>query len=486
MDGRNDVAIVAVLKAMAQAMQNQPNAGANDESYSLATFQRESPPTFKGKYDPDGALAWLKEIERIFRLMDCSVAQKVQYGTYMLAGEVDDWWEILRRHYPEDVYGKKEIEFLELKHGNFSVTEYAAWSVELEKFYPHYNENSCRIYEEDSNAHYKIVNEKRGKHQQNRGKPYDTPAGHKSNACIGDVKRCFPCGKVKHEIPDCKHKEVICFNCGEEGHISSQCQNLKKAQSGGKLGLMLPSMNREMVVDIPAKGSVTTSLLCLKCPLSIFDRDFVFGLVCLSLSGLVVILGMNWLEYNYVHINCYNKYVVFSTPDEEEETGLLSARQLRELVQNEVQVFLLMASLSVVNQAIVDELQVVREFPEVYPEEVPNVPPEREVKFDIDIVHGTIPVSMAPYRMSASEFSWGAPVLLVKKKDGSMRLCVDYRQLNKVTIMNKYPLPRIDDLTDFRTRYGHHEYPVMPFCVTNVVVVKFVRLKPLIDLPQIF
>ncbi|MCH90079.1 gag-pol polyprotein, partial [Trifolium medium] len=148
-----------------------------------------------------------------------------------------------------------------------------------------------------------------------------------------------------------------------------------------------------------------------------------------------------------------------------------------------------------------------------------DVPPEREVEFTIDLVPGTSPVSMAPYRMSASELGelkkqleellekkfirpsvspWGAPVLLVKKKEGSMRLCIDYRQLNKVTIKNKYPLPRIDDLMDqlmgacvfnkidlrsgyhqirvkaedisktaFRTRYGHYEYSVMPFGVTN-------------------
>jgi len=147
------------------------------------------------------------------------------------------------------------------------------------------------------------------------------------------------------------------------------------------------------------------------------------------------------------------------------------------------------------------------------------VPPEREVEFSIDHVPGTKPVSMAPYRMSASELAelkkqledlldkkfvrpsvspWGAPVLLVKKKDGSMRLCIDYCQLNKVTIKNRYPLPRIDDLMDqlvgarvfskidlrsgyhqikvkdedmqktaFRTRYGHYEYKVMPLGVTN-------------------
>ena len=73
-------------------MENQPNADGNVGSRSLVTFQRENPPTFKGKYDPDGALEWLKYIERIFRVMDCTSAHKVRYGTHMLAVEADDWW----------------------------------------------------------------------------------------------------------------------------------------------------------------------------------------------------------------------------------------------------------------------------------------------------------------------------------------------------------------------------------------------------------
>src|SRR4051812_10295306 len=128
-----------------------------------------------------------------------------------------------------------------------------------------------------------------------------------------------------------------------------------------------------------------------------------------------------------------------------------------------------MTSLSIKNQTTIDELQVVREFAEVFPDEIPDVPPEREMEFSIDLVPGIKPISMELYMMSASELidlkkkleellekkfvrpsvsPWGAPVLLVKKKDGSMRLCIDYRQLNKVTIKNKYPLPRIDDLLD--------------------------------------
>lgn len=159
--GRNDVLIVAALEVMAQTMQNQnqPNAE-NTGTRSLATFQRENPPVFKGKYNPDGALEWLKEIERIFRVMDYTQDQKVRYRTHMLAAEADDWWletrqrlevagedvtwamfrrDFMRKYYPEDVRGKKEVEFLELKQGNLSVTEYAAKFTELEKFYPHYD-----------------------------------------------------------------------------------------------------------------------------------------------------------------------------------------------------------------------------------------------------------------------------------------------------------------------------------------------------------
>ena len=151
MAGRNNAALAAALEAMANAVGNQNNAGGNDGTRMLETFLRNHPPTFKGRYDPDGAQTWLKEVERIFRVMQCDDVQKVRFGTHMLAEEADDWWvsllpileqdgavvtwavftrEFLNRYFPEDVRGKKEIEFLELKQGNMSVTKYAAglWS----------------------------------------------------------------------------------------------------------------------------------------------------------------------------------------------------------------------------------------------------------------------------------------------------------------------------------------------------------------------
>jgi len=109
---------------------------------------------------------WLKEVERIFRVMQCSEVQKLRFGTHMLAEEADDWWvsllpileqdgtkvtwavfrrEFLDRYFPEDVRGKKEIEFLELKQGYMVVTEYAAKFVELAKFYPYYTPDTAEF-----------------------------------------------------------------------------------------------------------------------------------------------------------------------------------------------------------------------------------------------------------------------------------------------------------------------------------------------------
>ncbi|GJV03598.1 putative reverse transcriptase domain-containing protein [Tanacetum coccineum] len=158
-------------------------------------------------------------------------------------------------------------------------------------------------------------------------------------------------------------------------------------------------------------------------------------------------------------------------------------------------------------------------FPKVFLEDLPGLPPTRQVEFQIDLVHGATSVARAPYRLTPSGMkklseqlqelsdkgfkrpsssAWGAPVLFVKKKDGSFRMCIDCRELNKLTMKNCYPLPRIDDLSDqlqgsnayskidlrssyhqlrvmeedilktaFRTLYGHYEFQVMPFGLMN-------------------
>nr|GEY71195.1 putative reverse transcriptase domain-containing protein [Tanacetum cinerariifolium] len=166
---------------------------------------------------------------------------------------------------------------------------------------------------------------------------------------------------------------------------------------------------------------------------------------------------------------------------------------------------------------------IIRDFPEVFPKDLPGLPPTRQVVFQIDLIPDAAPIARAPYRLAPSKMKelseqlkelsgkgfirpssspWGAPVLFVKKRDGSFRMCIDYRELNKLTVKNRYSLPRIDDLFDqlhgssvyskidlrsgyhqlrvweedvsktaLRTRYDHYEFQVMPFGLTKAPAV---------------
>ena len=281
----------------------------------------------------------------------------------------------------------------------------------------------------------------------------------------------------------------------------------------------------DILVTNPLGHSVIVNRVYRDCPIKIREYEFLGDLIELSFREFDVLLGMDWLFRHQAIVDCRMKIVTLKTPNEDEVTfidersnhlsNVVSAATARTMVRKECDSYLAYVIDTVKARPSVSDIPTISDFPDMFLEELPH----REIEFAIDVVPGATPASITPYRMAPLELKelklqlqellekgfirpsvspWGAPVIFVKKKDGTLQLCIDYRQINKLTVKNKYPLPRIDDLFDqlkgaskfskidlqsgyhqlrikdaavhktaFRTRYGHYEFLVMPFGLTN-------------------
>jgi hypothetical protein len=267
------------------------------------------------------------------------------------------------------------------------------------------------------------------------------------------------------------------------------------------------------------------------CSISVNGVNTSTDLNIIPLGSYVILIGMDWLDKHHVVLDCHKKTFTCLDGNRKQSTvrGVprpisirdILALQLKICFRKGCQLYATHVEEPVdTNGPRPGNFSVLQEFEDVF-QEIPGLPPRRDIYFPIDLVPGAAPVSKTPYRMSTLELKelkmkfeeflkkgyillsvspWETPILFVKMKDGTLRMCIEFQKLNKYTIKKKYPLPRIDDLFDhlsgekifskidlttgyhqvrikeedidtttFRTRYGHYEFVVVPFGLTNAL-----------------
>jgi hypothetical protein len=226
---------------------------------------------------------------------------------------------------------------------------------------------------------------------------------------------------------------------------------------------------------------IASNQLIRNMPIKLGSKIIKTDLILLALEGIDIILGVDWMTRNGVTLDLSSRAVEINSPTQVATTLYLPFRECTNSC----------APIEVCSE--LEEIPVVREYADVFLDNLQGMPPDRDIEFVIELQPGTAPISKRPYRMPPKELaelkiqvqelldkgyirpsasSWGCPAIFVKKKDHSLRLCVVYQPLNAVTIKNRYPLPRIDVLfnqlsrakifSKIDLRSGYHQIKIQP------------------------
>ncbi|KAL6349618.1 hypothetical protein AAG906_035779 [Vitis piasezkii] len=399
---------------------------------------------------------WLRRMKRILVGLDIPEENRVSLAAYMLIDKADFWWESMKIEFERIFLGKyfgevakhaKRMEFEHLIQGPMSILEYESRFSELSRF------ALGMISEEGENARRPLM----------EGLPITG-------------------------------RTTDLTSVGEASSKKSFCLDPNRAKGGRPFGGRVENL---LLIESPIGTNSRVDRICKGCVITLADRALNVDLRILDMNGYDVILGMDWLMVYRALIDCHRHRVIFCLPDGFEyvlrkgSINFLACLHGKEKAQKDITKVPVLLGL----------------------------PPHREFDLSIEVYPRTDSISVSPYRMTPLELKelktqfeellskgfilpstspWGALVLFVKKKDGTLRLCIDYRKLNRVTMKNKYHLPRMDDLFDqlkgvkyfskidlrigyhqlrvrkedvpktaFRMRYGHYEFLVMPFGLTN-------------------
>nr|AAX96626.1 retrotransposon protein, putative, Ty3-gypsy sub-class [Oryza sativa Japonica Group]ABA92968.1 retrotransposon protein, putative, Ty3-gypsy subclass [Oryza sativa Japonica Group] len=529
--------LINLLVQQAQNQQANNNNQPPPPQNKLADFLRVRAPTFSSTTNPVEAGDWLHAVEKKLDLIQCTEQEKVSSASHQLHGPTAEWWNHFRQnraagkpitwreftaafkktHIPSGVVALKKREFSALNQGSRSVIEYLHDFNRLARYAPEDVRTDRELATPTQNQ---PVRKEQGSKLGvcfNCGDP-----GHYANKCPkprrvktapvqNNSNAPAPKARVNHvTAAEAQNAPDVVLGTFPVNTIpttvlfdSGATHSFLSKSFASNHGMEVISLGRPLLVNTSG-NQVSSTQYCPSITIEIEEIPFPSTLILLESKDLDVILGMDWLIRHRGVIDGANRKVTLTSSNGQTVSFFVFSPRSHGLT---------------LNQVALQEIPIVQDYPDVFPEDLPGMPPKRDIEFQIDLVPGTNPIHKRPYRMAANELAevkrqvddllqkgyirpstspWGAPVIFVEKKDHTQRMCVDYRTLNEVTIKNKYPLPRIDDLFDqlegatifskidlrsgyhqlrireedipktaFTTQYGLFECTVMSFGLTN-------------------
>ncbi|GJX37189.1 putative reverse transcriptase domain-containing protein [Tanacetum coccineum] len=428
---------------------------------------------FKGTEGVVDLTQWLEKMESVFHISNCTVTCQVKFATCTLQGNVLTWWnsyvravrydvayampwKTLKKIMTDKYCPKSEIKNLETEMWNLK--EEVEFATEL------MDKKILTLAERQAKNKRKFEDTLRNNQKQQQPfKRNDVAWAY--TARPGEKKPYGGSKPLRHATANnnqraqgANQRVLTCFECGAQGHFKSDCPKLRNRNQGNQAGNG-NDVARAYVVGTaqtnPNSNVVTgTFLLNNRYALILFDTGANRSFVSTAFSSLIDII-LTTLDHGYDVELADGRIIWVNTLIRGCTLNFLNHPFNIDLMPVEMGSF-----------DVIIGMDWLSKYHTVFPEDLPGILPTRQVEFQIDLIPGVAPVAQAPYRLApskmkelsdqlkelsdkgfirASSSPWGAPVLFVKKKDGSFRMCIDYRELNKMTVKNRYPLPRIDD-----------------------------------------
>nr|GEU50174.1 hypothetical protein [Tanacetum cinerariifolium] len=471
---------------------------------------------------------WFEKTESVFEISECAEGKKVKFAAATLEEPALTWWKtkvetmglktMNQMHWTEmkqlmtlEFCPIEEVQRIEHELWNLKVKEYDGFTDNIKGEVK--SSKPTDLNEAESlqgvNSSGKGNQRDNSRHTfQNSQKQANAPAmvTALTDGKLPLCERCF----TRH-VGQCTIK---CHKCGkvghkarEQGHIRNRCpkkvkqKEVREAHGRAYAIKDVEPQGPNMFIEL-ADGRVASTNTVLKgFTLNLVNCIFEIYLMPIKLGTFDVIISMDWLVKNdavivygkkVVRIPYGNEMLIVESDKGVSRLKVISCIKARKYIERGCYLFLTHVTESESKEKRIEYVHVIHDFPKVFPKELPGLPPSRKVEFQIDILPGVVRLVRAPYRLEPPEM-----------KDLSVQLmCIDYRELNKLTVKNRYPLPRINDLFDqlqgssvyskidmrsgyhqlhikeedipitaFRTRYGHFEFQVMPFGLTNAPAV---------------